>query len=225
MTIQDSSWNKVLKSTLASPEIKNVALKLQRDRESGHNIFPSEDRIFAAFDATPFDQVRVVILGQDPYPTAGHANGLSFSVSPGVQIPRSLQNIYKELEADLGITRPSSGDLTPWTRQGVLLLNSVLTVREGHAHAHEKYGWQFLTERAIKEVSLKSTSVAFILWGAYARRQKQVMVRGSEFKHLILESAHPSPLSARRGFFGSGPFSQVNQFFRLRGEPEIDWRL
>lgn len=219
------SWRKVLQPALASPKMAEVFEKLQKDRERGHTIFPPEEKIFAAFNATPFDQVRVVILGQDPYPTAGHANGLSFSVSPGVQIPRSLQNIFKELESDLGMPRPKSGDLTPWTRQGVLLLNSVLTVREGHAHAHEKYGWQVLTECAIKELSLKSTSVAFILWGAYARRQKDIMVAGSDNTHLILESAHPSPLSARRGFFGSGPFSRVNQFFRLRGEPEIDWRL
>jgi len=221
----DSSWQDVLGAELRSSKMLGVFEKLRQDRDRGHNVFPPEEKIFAAFNATPFDQVRVVILGQDPYPTAGHANGLSFSVSPGVQIPRSLQNIFKELESDLGMKRPKSGDLTPWTRQGVLLLNSVLTVREGHAHAHEKYGWQFLTERAIREISLKSTSVAFILWGAYARRQKEVMAAGSDKNHLILESAHPSPLSARRGFFGSGPFSQVNQFFRLRGEPEIDWRL
>ena len=181
-------------------------------------ILPPEGQRFAALDLTPPDRVRVVILGQDPYPTTGHAHGLAFSVAPDVRpLPRSLSNIYKELQADLGVTR-QSGDLRGWARQGVLLLNSALTVPEGAAGGHAALGWNRLVDEVLAEVASRPT--AFVLWGAAAQARAAGIGGGD---HLFLTSAHPSPLSARRGFFGSRPFSTVNRWLGERGGPPSDW--
>ena len=184
-------------------------------------ILPPEPARFAALDLTPPEAVRAVILGQDPYPTAGHAHGLAFSVEPRVRpLPRSLQNIFKELHEDLQIAQPH-GDLRGWARQGVLLLNSCLSVPEGKAGGHSRFGWQRLAEEVLSEVSARPT--AFVLWGAHAQALAQHI--RPDPQHLILTSAHPSPLSARRGFFGSRPFSRINGWLSARGMAEIDWQL
>lgn len=181
-------------------------------------ILPPIDQRFAALTLTPPDAVRVVILGQDPYPTPGHGMGLAFSVAAHVQpLPRSLTNIFKEMEADLGI-RPANGDLSHWARQGVLLLNTCLTVPAGQAGGHARLGWQRLAEDVLRAVSMRPT--AFVLWGAHAQSLKPFIAPGD---HLIIESAHPSPLSARRGFFGSRPFSAVNDWLVAQGKTPIDW--
>ncbi|MCV2873183.1 uracil-DNA glycosylase [Defluviimonas sp. WL0050] len=181
-------------------------------------ILPSASKRFAALDLTPPDKVRVVILGQDPYPTPGHAHGLAFSVEPDLRpLPRSLNNIYKELQDDLDITRPN-GDLRGWARQGVLLLNTALSVPAGDAGGHAKLGWQRLTEDILDAVS--ATPCAFILWGGHAQKLRPHIRPGD---HLVIETAHPSPLSARRGFFGSRPFSRVNGWLEARGEAQVDW--
>lgn len=181
-------------------------------------ILPPTPQRFAALDLTPPDRVKVVILGQDPYPTPGHAHGLAFSVEPNVHpLPRSLSNIYKELQADLDVTRPT-GDLRGWARQGVLLLNTALSVPSGEAGGHAKLGWQTLAEQVLAEVSARPC--AFLLWGGHAQRLRPHIRTGD---HLVMETAHPSPLSARRGFFGSRPFSQVNGWLTSRDKPPVDW--
>ncbi|WP_424942791.1 uracil-DNA glycosylase [Aliiroseovarius crassostreae] len=181
-------------------------------------ILPPDDRRFAALEAAPPNDVRVVLLGQDPYPTPGHANGLAFSVAPDVHpLPRSLKNIYAELEADLGILRPN-GDLSDWARQGVLLLNTALSVPAGEANAHQKLGWDRLVHQVLERVSHRPT--AFILWGNNAQKLEKHIRPGT---HLILKTAHPSPLSARRGFFGSRPFSSVNNWLTDQGQTAINW--
>lgn len=188
--------------------------------DESRTILPPVGQRFAALALTPPEQVRVVILGQDPYPTAGHAHGLAFSVAPDVRpLPRSLSNIFKELQHDLGVA-PPNGDLRPWARQGVLLLNGCLTVPAGLAGAHARLGWHRLAEEVLARVSRRPT--AFLLWGAHAQGLKPFIRPGA---HLILESAHPSPLSARRGFFGSRPFSRVNDWLRAQGAAPIDWTL
>ena len=180
-------------------------------------ILPAEDRIFAALATTPPERVRVVLLGQDPYPTPGHAIGLAFAVAREVALPRSLKNIFKELQADIGAA-PTHGDLTHWAAQGVLLLNTALTVPAGEAGGHAKLGWERLAGEVIAHVSARPT--AFLLWGGHARKMAR-HIQGEG--HLIVESAHPSPLSAARGFFGSRPFSRINQWLEARGEDAIDW--
>lgn len=185
-------------------------------------ILPPEDRRFAALALTPPAAVRVVILGQDPYPTPGHANGLAFSVAPGVALPRSLSNIYREMESDLG-ARPRDGDLSHWARQGVLLLNSALSVPAGNAGAHARWGWDRLVDEVIATVSARRP-LAFLLWGAHAQKRAATAIAAPPAgAHLRIETAHPSPLSARRGFFGSAPFSRVNAWLAAQGEPPIDW--
>ncbi|SMX28769.1 Uracil-DNA glycosylase [Pelagimonas phthalicica] len=192
------------------------AIAKQLAQES-RQIFPPQQQIFAAFDACAPDAVKVVILGQDPYPTHGHAHGLAFSVEPGVKLPRSLSNIYKEMVEDLG-SAPITGDLRPWARQGVMLLNTALTVPAGEANAHQKLGWAKLTEQVIAFLSDRPR--AFVLWGGHAQGFAK-HIQGDN--HLILKTAHPSPLSARRGFFGSRPFSTVNDWLKANGQTEIDW--
>lgn len=189
-----------------------------RDRLRDRDWLPGPGRVFAALEALAPAEVRVVILGQDPYPTPGHANGLAFSVNPGVPLPRSLANIFKELQADTG-ARPASGDLTPWARQGVLLLNTALSVEPGQAGAHARWGWERLAREAIAEAQ-RHRPLAFVLWGAHAAKVAEGLPRDGD---LVVQSAHPSPLSAKRGFFGSRPFSRVNDWLAGRGEPEIDW--
>ncbi|MBN8539843.1 MAG: uracil-DNA glycosylase [Deltaproteobacteria bacterium] len=216
----EKSWQAVLGDEFETTHMKALGDFLRSETENGLSIFPAEKDVFAAFTATPFDKVRVVILGQDPYHGAGQAHGLSFSVEAGVRLPPSLLNIYKELESDLGIPRGKSGSLREWANQGVLLLNSVLTVRENQAASHQRRGWEQFTDRAIKELADRREGIVFILWGAYALKKAAFVDRS---KHRVIESVHPSPLSASRGFFGSRPFSKINQYFASRAEPPIDW--
>ncbi|WP_283583029.1 uracil-DNA glycosylase [Limosilactobacillus difficilis] len=189
---------------------------------SHYTVYPEMHHIFQAFEWTPYHKVKVVILGQDPYHEPNQAHGCSFSVLPGVPVPPSLQNIYKELQADLGYPPVHHGYLKHWADQGVLLLNSVLTVRAGHAFSHRGHGWEQLTDAAIKALSDRPQPVVFILWGR-AARNKKVLIDTS--RNIVLESAHPSPLSAHRGFFGSRPFSKTNRALESMGEQPIDWRL
>lgn len=191
--------------------------------EYGHQqVYPEMHHIFEAFNWTPFSKVKVVILGQDPYHGPGQAHGCSFSVLPGVAVPPSLQNIYKELQADLGCPPVKHGYLRFWAEQGVLLLNSVLTVRAGQAYSHQGHGWEQLTDAAIVALSERPTPVVFILWGRAARDKKRLIDLKRNF---VVESAHPSPLSAYRGFFGSRPFSKTNQFLEMTGQDPINWQL
>ena len=191
--------------------------------EYGHQqVYPEMHHIFEAFNWTPFSKVKVVILGQDPYHGPGQAHGCSFSVLPGVAVPPSLQNIYKELQADLGCPPVRHGYLRSWAEQGVLLLNSVLTVRAGQAYSHQGHGWEQLTDAAIVALSERPAPVVFILWGRAARDKKRLIDLKRNF---VVESAHPSPLSAYRGFFGSRPFSKTNQFLEMTGQAPINWQL
>ena len=183
-------------------------------------VYPPASRIFAAFDACPFEDVKVVILGQDPYHGPGQANGLCFSVADGVEIPRSLQNIFKEVNADTGAPIPSSGNLERWARQGVLLLNATLTVRAHNAGSHQNHGWETLTDSVIRHLSEEREGLVFILWGAYAGRKAELI---DSSKHLILKSAHPSPLSASRGFFGNHHFSRANDYLKAHGQTPVNW--
>lgn len=216
----EPSWKKILSEEFAAPYFERLA-GFVRQAYSVAEVFPPANRIFAAFDACPFEQVKVVILGQDPYHEPGQANGLSFSVNDGTPLPPSLQNIFKEISADLGIEPNRSGDLSRWSRQGVLLLNATLTVRAGQAGSHQGQGWEEFTDAVISHLSDEREGLVFLLWGNYARRKGATINRQ---KHLVLESAHPSPLSAHRGFFGNHHFSRANDYLRSRGLTPIDWR-
>lgn len=189
---------------------------------SGHRIFPDKNDIFNAFVYTDFDNVRAVILGQDPYHGFGQAHGLCFSVKKGVKKPPSLENIFKELESDLGIAPPNHGELTDWAKNGVMLLNSVLTVREGIAGSHRGRGWETFTDRAVSLLNERDTPTVFLLWGGYARAKKALITNP---RHLVLEAAHPSPLSAYNGFFGCRHFSKCNEFLQKNGLEPIDWQI
>lgn len=216
----EPSWKNILSEEFAAPYFERLA-GFVRQAYSVVEVFPPANRIFAAFDACPFEQVKVVILGQDPYHEPGQANGLSFSVNDGTPLPPSLQNIFKEISADLGIEPNRSGDLSRWSRQGVLLLNATLTVRAGQAGSHQGQGWEEFTDAVISHLSDEREGLVFLLWGNYARRKGATINRQ---KHLVLESAHPSPLSAHRGFFGNHHFSRANDYLRSRGLTPIDWR-
>lgn len=197
-----------------------VAEQLAIEMNDGVSILPDVSRILYALDKTPLESVKIVILGQDPYPTKGHANGLAFSVNKNVSpLPKSLQNIYKELYTDVGVSR-SSGDLTDWAEQGVLLLNTTLTVREGESGSHSNLGWRILTDQIITAVSDHRKHVVFILWGKHAQSKENLI---DQSKHLVIKSAHPSPLSALRGFYGSQPFSKANDYLKQYGIAPIDW--
>ena len=193
---------------------------LLEEKNAGKQIYPREDHRFYALDCTPLEDVRVVILGQDPYHGPGQAHGLCFSVQTGVKVPPSLVNIYKELEDDLGIKRANHGNLEAWARQGVLLLNAVLTVEAHKAGSHQGRGWEKFTDAVIDLVNQRAQPAVFILWGSYAQKKASFIDTG---KHLVLKSVHPSPLSAHRGFFGSKPFSQDNKFLEQHGMDPIDW--
>ena len=220
------SWARALADERASPAMIALERSLATDTAAGAQIFPPAADRFRAFALTPLDQVRVVILGQDPYHGAGQAHGLSFSVRPGVAIPRSLANIYAEMETDLGVPRARHGFLEHWARQGVLLLNAVLSVPIGQANAHRGRGWEALTDAAIRAVNAQPHPVVFILWGAHAQAKAALIDDVSQGgRHLVLVSPHPSPLSARKGFFGSRPFSRANAFLVEHGRPPIDWAL
>jgi uracil-DNA glycosylase len=218
----DESWKRHLADEFSKDYMIELKKFLATEFKKGKKIFPRGDEYFAAFNLTPFDKVKVVILGQDPYHGPGQAHGLSFSVRNGVDFPPSLQNIFKELKNDLGIERPANGDLTKWAKQGVLLLNSVLTVEQGKAAAHQGKGWELFTDAVIRALNDQKEGLVFVLWGAYAQKKAAFVDRK---KHLVLESPHPSPLSAHRGFFGTKPFSKINRYLQSRGLTPIDWRL
>ena len=218
----EPSWKRRLAGEFDKPYMEKLRAYLKHEMDAGKKIYPKPTEWFAAFDHTPFDKVKVVILGQDPYHGPGQAHGLCFSVKPGVPAPPSLVNIYKELKSDLGIEPPGHGFLESWADQGVLLLNSVLTVQNGKAAAHQKRGWEEFTDRAIHLLNDEREHIVFLLWGAYAQKKGAFIDRK---KHLVIESPHPSPLSASRGFLGSRQFSKVNKYLEAHGEKPIDWRL
>jgi uracil-DNA glycosylase len=217
----NQSWNPYLEPLFRKSEMQKLFdfLKVEREKKS---IFPAEQDVFTAFRLTDFDQVKVVILGQDPYHGPGQAHGLSFSVPPETALPPSLRNIFKELATDLQIEMPKTGNLTKWAEQGVLLLNSVLTVEAGKPGSHQGKGWEEFTDEVIRILSQERENLVFILWGSYAHKKGQIIDRK---KHLVIESPHPSPLSAYRGFFGTKPFSKVNQYLQSQENQEIQWNL
>ena len=196
--------------------------KFVEDERATQTIFPPQDEVFSALELTPLSEVRVLVLGQDPYHGAGQGHGLAFSVRPWVQKPPSLLNIFKELRNEFGYAMPNNGSLIPWAQQGVLLINAVLTVRQGQANSHKGKGWEKFTDAVIKAVSAKDERVVFILWGAYAGKKESLI---DTTKHTVLKSVHPSPLSAENGFFGSAPFSRANEALRQAGRGEIDWQI
>ena len=218
----EKSWSDVLSDQFSRQYMEALNAFLESRMRSGEIILPESAHIFAAFNATPFNDVKVVIIGQDPYPTIGHAHGLAFSVQSDVTpLPKSLKNIFIELDDDISLSN-QSGNLTPWARQGVLLLNSVLTVESGKPGSHMNQGWETFTNRAIEVTNSMKENVVFVLWGSYAKKKGAVIDRK---KHYVIESPHPSPLSAYRGFFKSRPFSRINQFLSEAGSTPIDWKL
>lgn len=216
-----NTWDAQLKDEFSKPYYLELRERL-KDEMRSHAVYPEMDNIFRALQLTPFEDVKVVILGQDPYHGPGQAHGLSFSVQPGVEIPPSLRNIYKELADDCGVEVPSHGFLEKWARQGVLLLNASLTVRAGQASSHASLGWQQLTDSIIAKLNERTTPLVFILWGNFARSKAKLI---DTRRHLVIESPHPSPLSAHRGFFGSKPFSKANRFLEACGQEPIDWQI
>lgn len=218
----EPSWKARLGDYLERPDMRALADFLRAEKRAGKVLYPPGPEIFNAFAHTPFDKVRVVILGQDPYHGPGQAHGLCFSVRPGVPVPPSLNNIFAEIARDLGIPRPDHGCLTSWADQGVLLLNSVLTVEQGRAGAHQNKGWEGFTDAAIAALDREREGLVFLLWGAYAQRKGRLV---DPNRHLVLSSVHPSPLSAHRGFIGNGHFSAANRYLQSRGQPPIDWSL
>jgi uracil-DNA glycosylase len=216
-----ASWKPVLETEFQQPYIQKLEAFLETER-AAHTVFPAAADVFNALEYTPFDRVRVLIVGQDPYHDDGQAHGLAFSVRPGVKIPPSLVNIFKELEADLGVPRSKNGYLEPWARQGVLLLNTSLTVRAHEAGSHKSKGWERLTDAIIRAVSSKTERVVFVLWGKPAQKKLELI---DSNRHVVIQSAHPSPLSASNGFFGSRPFSQIDAALREFGQSVINWRL
>ena len=218
----EPSWKDRIGEYLARPDMRALSDFLRSEKQAGKVIYPPGPEIFAAFDHTPFDAVRVVILGQDPYHGPNQAHGLCFSVRPGVATPPSLQNIFKEIQRDLALRAPDHGCLTPWADRGVLLLNATLTVQQGMAGAHQGKGWEGFTDAAIDALNREREGLVFMLWGSYAQKKGQ-LIDGR--RHCVLRSVHPSPLSAHRGFIGCGHFSAANQYLESRGEPPIDWSL
>lgn len=216
------SWREPLAGQFASPEMAALKAFLRAEKQAGKAIFPAGSEWFRALDLTPLDAVRVVILGQDPYHGPGQAHGLAFSVRPGVRVPPSLVNIYKELHADLGIAPARHGFLEHWARQGVLLLNNCLTVEQGLAASHKGRGWEGFTDAVIALVAARETPCAFMLWGSHAQK-KAAFVDSS--RHLVLKAPHPSPLSAHSGFLGCRHFSRTNQWLAAQGQAPIDWAL
>lgn len=215
--IMDSGWAKALEPV--APQITAMGDFLRQEVSEGRTYLPAGDNVLRAFQQ-PFDDVRVLIVGQDPYPTPGNAVGLSFSVAPDVRLPGSLRNIFKEMQEDLGTPMPSNGDLTPWTHRGVLLLNRVLTVAPGKPGSHRGKGWEAVTDQAIRALSERGTPLVAILWGRDARNMRPLMPGVP-----CVESTHPSPMSARNGFFGSRPFSRTNQLLQEQGVEPVDWQL
>lgn len=215
------AWLEVLEDEFSKPYMAELRAFLQEEKRR-YRVYPPGPEIFSAFWHTPFDRVRVVVLGQDPYHGPGQAHGLCFSVRRGTPPPPSLVNIFRELRDDLGIPPAGHGELTAWADQGVLLLNAVLTVREHEANSHRGRGWETFTDRVVHELATRKEGLVFVLWGSSAQ---QKAARVDRRRHLVLSAPHPSPLSAARGFFGSRPFSKINEHLRGRGEAEVDWRL
>lgn len=218
----EPGWKARIGDYLERPEMRALADFLRAEKRAGKEIYPPGPEIFAAFDHTPFDAVRVVILGQDPYHGPGQAHGLCFSVRPGVPVPPSLDNIFKEITRDLGIPRPDHGCLTPWADRGVLLLNAVLTVERGQAGSHQGKGWEGFTDAAIEALNREREGIVFLLWGSYAQRKGRLI---DTQRHQVLTAVHPSPLSAHRGFIGCGHFSAANAWLQRAGMAPIDWSL
>lgn len=215
----EESWKRELADIFGGAEFAATAAFTRKEYAAGE-VYPPASRIFAAFDACPFPEVKVVILGQDPYHGPGQANGLSFSVNPGVRFPPSLLNIFKEVSADTGAPMPADGDLSRWARQGVLMLNATLTVAANRAGSHQGHGWEQFTDAVIKRLSDRREHLVFILWGSYAIRKSELI---DQSRHLILTSPHPSPLSAHRGFFGNHHFSRTNAYLQAHGATPIVW--
>lgn len=221
MNFFNNGWDAALEDEFEKPYFKELLEKVDEEY-SKYKIYPPRGKIFSALKHCDINDVKVVILGQDPYHEEGQAHGMCFSVLPGVDIPPSLKNIYKEIEAEYGFVPPNHGCLVSWSNQGVLLLNTTLTVREHQANSHSKFGWQKFTDRIIQEVNKQEKPVVFILWGGNARSKKAFI---DSSKHLVLESAHPSPLSAWQGFFGNNHFKKTNEFLKLHGREEINWKI
>ncbi len=218
----DPSWKQHLVPLFETERMQALREFLREEKRAGKIIHPPGPQIFAALDATPFDRVRVVILGQDPYHGPNQAHGLCFSVSPGVPAPPSLENIFVELHRDLGVARPDHGCLTPWAKQGVLLLNAVLTVEQGLAASHQGRGWELFTDAIVERLDAEREHLVFMLWGSHAQAKG---ARLDSKRHLVLKAPHPSPLSAHRGFIGCAHFSRANRYLALHGLPPIDWQL
>ncbi|MDJ0384869.1 uracil-DNA glycosylase [Streptomyces sp. G-G2] len=214
------SWLPVLGEELDKPYFTELLEFVEKERADGP-VYPPREQVFAALEATPFDQVKVLVLGQDPYHGAGQGHGLCFSVRPGVRTPPSLRNIYKEMKEELGLPVPDNGYLMPWAEQGVLLLNAVLTVREAEPNSHKAKGWEKFTDAVIRAVAERSDPAVFVLWGAYAQKKLPLI---DEERHTVVKGAHPSPLSAKK-FFGSRPFTQINEAVAAQGHEPIDWRI
>lgn len=218
----EPSWEKELTQEFEKPYFQGLVRFIKQEIQAGKQLFPAGKDIFRAFELTPIQQVKVVILGQDPYHGAGQAHGLCFSVPAGVSLPPSLVNIFKEYHHDLGFPIPESGDLTPWAKSGALLLNSILTVEANKAGSHQQRGWETFTDSVIATISRECEAVAFILWGKFAQ-QKEPLI--DTRRHLVIKSAHPSPLSAHNGFWGTKPFSRVNLWLHAKGKPAVNWQL
>jgi len=217
----EDSWREVLKEEFEQPYFQKIAIFLKKEKATGKVIYPPGPLIFNAFNTTPFPNVKVVVLGQDPYHNPGEAMGLCFSVPKGKRTPPSLQNIYKELKTDLGCSVPNHGDLTKWAQQGVFLLNAMLTVEKNRPASHREIGWQLFTDSVIRKLSEEREGLVFMLWGAFARKKSSLI---DPFKHLILEAAHPSPM-AKGAFFGSRHFSEANEYLLSQGKESIDWQI
>ncbi|MCL4154406.1 UNVERIFIED_CONTAM: hypothetical protein GTU68_033959, partial [Idotea baltica] len=220
-TVTTTDWNPILRTEFEKPYWAELQQFVHTERAS-HPVYPPHDEVFAALHLTPFETVKVLLLGQDPYHGPGQAHGLCFSVRPGVPTPPSLVNIFKELQSDLGIEPPDHGHLSHWAQQGVLMLNTTLTVRAHQAASHQKQGWETFTDEVIRAVSAKQETVVFVLWGAAAGRKRELI---DTERHHIIAAPHPSPLSAHRGFFGSKPFSEINRVLSESGRGPIDWAL
>ncbi len=218
----EAGWKKNLQAEFEKPYFQNIPIHIKTEKEQGKTIYPSGSFIFNAFNTTPLDKVKVVIIGQDPYHGAGQAHGLCFSVQDGIPPPPSLVNIFKELKVDIGLSIPRHGNLTKWAQQGVFLLNASLTVRAGEPMSHSKIGWASFTDAVIKTISEHKKHVVFLLWGKFAQDKRSLI---DESKHLILKAAHPSPLSAHTGFLGCKHFSKTNEYLVKQGIDPIDWRL
>lgn len=218
----ERSWKEALKDEFPKAYFEQIVMSLKHEKASGKTIYPPGNLIFNAFDKTPFDDVKVVILGQDPYHGPGQAHGLCFSVQKGVKPPPSLVNIYKEMNKDLGIPIAETGDLTPWAENGVLLLNAMLTVRAGEPASHSKIGWENFTDAVIKKLSDQKEGLVFMLWGKFAQ-DKQILIDAT--KHHILKAAHPSPFSVEKGFFGCKHFSKANEILMKQGKEPVNWQL